>query len=106
MSKKTPVNTLVIRPFFYLRMPGVAIGGAWREAKEHYTWGGELFPDNAMRLKCTEDGAQIEIQESRDPNSLKTFTFERDAYVAILGNSLMFFEGQLKGSANKGLEES
>ncbi len=106
MSKKTPPNTMNIRPFFYLRMPGVAIGGAWQEAKEHYTWGGNIFPDNAIRLKCTEDGGQIEIQESRDPNSLKTFILEYGAYVVILGNSLIFFEGQLKGSANKGLAES
>jgi hypothetical protein len=95
-----------IRPFFYLRMPHVALGGAWEHAKEYYTWGGFLFPDSAIQLKCTEDGGQIEIQESRDPHSIKTITFNHGAHVVILNNSLIFFEGEMKGYTNKSLDDT
>lgn len=94
-----------IRPFFYLRMPEVAIGGAWEHAKERYSWGGYLFPDSAIQMKCTKDGGKIEIQESRDPDTIKTFSFNYGAYVVIHDNSLIYFQGELKGYESKSLED-
>ena len=106
MGKKIPGNTMVIRPFFYLRMPEVALGGAWQQPSDRYTWGGYIFPESAIQLKCVKNGAKIEIQETLEPESIMTFTFNHGACVVIFGNSLIFFDSEVKKQENKCLEDT
>jgi hypothetical protein len=49
---KAKGNKINIRPFFYLRADDVIMGGRWISAKRELTYGGDIFPDNAIQLKC------------------------------------------------------
>lgn len=102
---RVPSNTLNVIPFFYIRMPDIAEAGTWQAATERRTWGGNLFPDSAIMLKCQQNKGLIEVQDSRDANTLKTMVFRLNALVAILGNSLMFFQGDLVDTIQKSLDE-
>jgi hypothetical protein len=97
MVRTSKGNTMAIRPFYYLRVDDLIIGGKWTSAKGERTYGGNLFPESAILIKSVMDGGQIEIQESRDIESgLKLLTFGANRYVAIHNGFLIYFEADLK----------
>lgn len=65
----------------------------------------DLFPSSSIRLNSVVSNGKIEIQETRDSNTLKTCISKAGAQVAIVGSFLIYFEGQLDHIENKGLDD-
>jgi hypothetical protein len=105
-SRKTPLNTMNVRPFIRLRIPDVSTGGTWQDptAKEP-SWGGIRFPDASIRLKCVKDFGKVEIQQTYAAESVRTLTFEATAQVVVLPNSLIYFDDHLRNDSKGSLED-
>src|SRR2546430_2389911 len=96
-GKRTPSNTMSVRPFVYLRIPDVATGGIWQQPTGvDGTWGKIRLPENAIPLKCMKGDGLIELQSTYNAESTRTYVFEPYAQVFILGSSLIYFDDHFK----------
>ncbi len=95
-----------IKPFTYLRMPNVALGGAWEQLKGTTpTWGGIIFPSSAIQMECVKTGGLLEVQETFAAEKTFTYEFRRGAIIVILGNTLLYFDDNLIGKTAGRLED-
>jgi len=95
-----------IRPFVYLRVPDVALGGAWEQLSESSgIWGDLKFPDSAIQMRCTKSKGLLEVQETLDVRKTFTYEFRFDAKLILLNNTLLYFEGELTKRRQGKLED-
>ncbi len=105
-DKKTPLNTMNVRPFVGLRIPDVASGGTWQQPSAlEPTWGNVRFPNSAIWLKCWKGEGLVEVQHTYAAESVRTYIFEPTAEIVILGNSLIYFDDHLKESVKGNIED-
>ncbi len=106
IGKRTPPNTMNLRPFVYLRIPDVATGGTWQQpTATEGTWGNIILPQSAISLKCMKDEGLIELQSTYAAESVRTYIFEPFAQVIVLGNSLIYFDDHFKNSVKGNIED-
>ena len=106
-GKKTPPNTMNVRPFVYLRIPDVATGGVWQSptALDGTMWGNIRLPENAIPLKCAKGEGLVELQSTYTAESTRTLVFEPNARIFILGNSLVYFDDNFKDDPKGSIED-